>query len=274
MPDVTPFYLWGTAKSGKTWLKQLLCGHPAVAGLDEPHLTDKLLPSIKDSYDKYKTEYKHSKTSNLLNIDDEIINIYKSIIKNMSVNISGDVPIRWLGDDTPETIYVSDFCRAAFPEARFILVLRDGRDAMAASWYAECQKQPELTLQLCPSVEAYAPAYAKAWCYVIETATSFGTEYPKYFHILRYEDLVTSPVETVRTALEFLGESLSPSDIENAFDDYGLRREEDKWCRPVPEDKNWAKLGEVGYWRENLSADAVAAFNEVAGGPLSKMGYA
>ncbi len=59
-------------------------------------------------------------------------------------------------------------------------MLRDGCDALAASWYAECREDPPQTLELCPTIEDYAPAYAKAWCYVAETAAAFGAENPDY----------------------------------------------------------------------------------------------
>lgn len=116
MPEATPFYLWRTAQSGKSWLKRLLCERPAIAGLDEPHLMGTLFPFIVKCINHYNIYY-----------------------------YSG--PSYCVGFDTPDRLPAARFCADTFTEAKFLLMICDGGDAMAASWYMETDKPPPHNLR-------------------------------------------------------------------------------------------------------------------------------
>lgn|GEM_PF-3724366 len=280
MPEATPFYLWGTAQSGKSWLKRLLCEHPDIAGLDEPHLTDTLFPSIVRCINKYnndnleKKEISLRSSVNNINIKLVIRHLYKEIISNYSHSMSKHGNINWIGDDTPDTLHAAQFCADTFPEAKFLLVIRDGRDAMAASWYAETKKSPPLIYELCKTAEEYAPRYAEAWCHVMDTAKRFNEQNPNRLLEVRYEDLAADPVTVVRFVLTHFGLPVSEDTAAGYCGQTGMVRNGAVWHREPSDDQERVRLGQPGIWQEFLPPAAVDAFMQRAGDLLASLGYA
>ena len=181
---------------------------------------------------------------------------------------------RW-GDKTP--IYVEHMrqIQSALPEARFVHLIRDGRD-VALSRIRRALDEP-------PSVSRMA----KAWSKRIEAARRQAQELDHYLE-LRYEDLVADTETTLRQVCEFVD-----LDYEAAMLDYhehaGERLSEmagdlpaqgGKALRPGSERLAAHALAtqpprreRVGAWREQMAPSDVAQFEQVAGRLLVELGY-
>lgn len=181
---------------------------------------------------------------------------------------------RW-GDKTP--IYVEHMrqIQSALPEARFVHLIRDGRD-VALSRIRRALDEP-------PSVSRMA----KAWSKRIEAARRQAQELDHYLE-LRYEDLVADTETTLRQVCEFVD-----LDYEAAMLDYhehaGERLSEmagdlpaqgGKALRPGSERLAAHALAtqpprreRVGAWREQMAPSDVAQFEQVAGDLLVELGY-
>lgn len=95
---------------------------------------------------------------------------------------------RWL-EKTPPNIYCFRQIREVFPDAQFIQIVRDARDSMVS--YYRRNRDPFLT--------------AGQWYY----AMMAGLQYSDWenFLVVKYEDLVEKPAETLQGVCEFLGEA-------------------------------------------------------------------
>lgn len=180
---------------------------------------------------------------------------------------------RW-GDKTPLHAEYMDVLAEALPEARFIHLIRDGRD-VATSLRG---------LPFAPG-DGSIEAIATAWRDGIATARRLSGAVPHYREV-RYEQLVEQPAATLRELCEF---------IELRFDDSMLRAHERARERLgelasvriegdrvhlagdgpgiVTRTTSPPDPSRIGRWREALGAEEVARFEAVAGGALEALGY-
>lgn len=143
-----------------------------------------------------------------------------------------------------------------FPEARFIHIVRDGRDVFT-SW----RKMDPTKAN--PSVAAIE------WVYKIKKARkdlrrmddSRGYE-------VRYEALVSEPEPTVRSVCAFLELDFEPEmlDFWKSSDQYIGAHHSDLIFNPV-------STKSVGKWRKALSRREIRHFDAIAGGELARHGY-
>ena len=61
-----------------------------------------------------------------------------------------------------------------FPGARFIHIIRDGRDGAVSGWHHIYRDSPEWARTNYPTFSHYAGAYASAWAAYVEQGCSFG----------------------------------------------------------------------------------------------------
>ncbi|MEZ5155639.1 MAG: sulfotransferase [Solirubrobacterales bacterium] len=147
---------------------------------------------------------------------------------------------RW-GDDTPSYLKRMRRIQRALTEARFIHVVRDGRDTLAA-------RPAEINA-------GAAIATGQRWN---KKVRSVQVQAHLMNHLLevRYEDLIADPERELRRVCEF---------IELPF--------EAGMASPPDRSRIEAALGPVGSWRERLEPDQLEAFEEVAGPMLDELGY-
>ncbi len=99
-------------------------------------------------------------------------------------------------------------------------------------------------------------------------------------HLVRYEDLMADTAAVLRGARAFAGRYASDSDIARAVaaaDFAQLRRQEDeKGFREVPRPHLRAKFfrrGEVGGWRDELTAEQAARLEQAHAPMMRRLGY-
>jgi hypothetical protein len=181
---------------------------------------------------------------------------------------------RW-GDKTP--IYVESMLeiQGALPEARFVHLIRDGRD-VALSRIRRALDDPPPVWRI-----------AENWKRRIDAARRDAAELRHYLE-LRYEDLVRETEATLRRVCEFVDLPWDPAML-----DYHRHAEErlremagdlpargGKALRPGAERlaahalaRERPKPERIGAWRDEMSADDAAAFEEAAGDLLADLGY-
>ena len=147
---------------------------------------------------------------------------------------------RW-GDDTPSYLKRMRRIQRALTEARFIHVVRDGRDTLAAK----------------PAAISTGAAIAtgQRWSKKVRSAQQ-QEHLMDWFLEIRYEDLIADTEATLRKVCEFIELPFEPGMVDPA--DRGTLE---------------AVLGPVGCWRERLEPEQLGAFEEVAGEMLDELGY-
>jgi hypothetical protein len=174
------------------------------------------------------------------------------------------------GDASPDRLYTVPVLRRAFPDARFVQLLRDGRDVVVdmladpacLSWFkaatlSEGTEFPNAFLGLNRDEHRERwkdlPAAGKSalrWRSAVRLNAGLRREVPEeQLMTLRYEDLVRRPADTVAALSAFLETRISRVAL------YGRR------------------LPQVGSWRTGLRAPDRALVEKVAREELTRLGY-
>ena len=180
---------------------------------------------------------------------------------------------RW-GDKTPNYVHRMPLIYGLLPEARFVHIIRDGRDVALSTkdlWFG-----PD-------SVEEAA----QRWRSLIENARRQSKEIPHYLEV-RYEDLVSDTEPALRGIGGFVDLPWDPSmlayhttaderlseihrDIETPKGKKVVRGEMRKSLHTLtgqPPQRN-----RIGRWREEMGDADRRRFEEVAGETLLELGY-
>lgn len=178
---------------------------------------------------------------------------------------------RW-GDKTPHYVESMSTVREMFPEARFVHIVRDGRDVMLSLtplWFG-------------PGSLATA---AEFWSQTLISAQVQARTLPFYMEV-RYEDLVCDPAASLRQICEFLDLDWSPSMLE--YHRHAGQRiaeesaERHRNGRAISPGERMAihkyvdqppRQDRVERWRAEMSAADLRTFEGIAGETLDAFGY-
>jgi len=163
---------------------------------------------------------------------------------------------RW-GEKTPQNGPYWRAISEGFPEAKFVHLIRDGRDC-TLSWI-NANFGPKLTYPA-------AVKWAKYLDEMLEMKESLG---PERVFELRYEDLVNQPEASLKQLCLFLGETYDPDML-----DY--HRREDNYMTEKRNNQNLKQpviTTNAGKWRTKMSVKNQRIFEAVAGDQLKRHGY-
>ena len=164
---------------------------------------------------------------------------------------------RW-GDKTPAYIGHVDKLAATWPDARFVVLVRDGRDVA-------------LSVMGVPFGPNNAWAAARSWATAVRQGREAAARYPGRVLEIRYEDLVSKPEETVAAVCVFLELEYSPDMLAiEQTDRSKVVEDQASWFTNV-----WAGIttAAVGKWKTELTPREVDVFESVAGDELRLLGY-
>lgn len=193
----------------------------------------------------------------------------------MRIHLDGDVRF---AEKSPSNSFIVPFLARAFPDARFVHIVRDGRDAalslvrqpwLLASSRGSGRREPGgyrygpdarywVEPERRPEFEATTDLHRCIWSWRRHTEAALAgcAELPAArYHELRYESLVTSPVAEGEALLDFLAIDRPASRA--AFDE-ALGR---------------ADPGGVGRWGRELGPDDLATIEAEARPLLRRLGY-
>jgi hypothetical protein len=168
---------------------------------------------------------------------------------------------RWI-DSTPTNIPHLLRIHSDFPVARFIHIIRDGRD-VALSLDKRGWSRP-LPWQKGKGLLA-AGLY---WEWIVRKGRKYGAALGQQYFEVRYEDLVAQPEETLKKLAEFLGHDLDYARIR--------RSEIGSVKNPLTSFKEDLKVGQfapVGRWREKFLPEQLIWFERLVGDYLQELGY-
>jgi hypothetical protein len=164
------------------------------------------------------------------------------------------------GEKGPLYISHLDLLAELFPEARFVHVIRDGRDVVMAYMEAE---------QAAPRDVAWGAFH---WRLRVSRGRKSGRRLgPGRYREYRYEALVERPEEVVREICEFI-------DLEYDAQMFTYQEKAESFLADAkhPDDHQHLRLAPTKGlldWREQMSPDDVALFEGIAGDLLEELGY-
>ncbi len=182
------------------------------------------------------------------------------------------------GDASPDLMYCAESLVEAFPDARLVQLIRDGRDVVAGmladaetmSWFKHGATNVENEFPHpffgveTESDQATWPALTAAgkcamrWRGSVRAMARLRSSMSaEQLTTLRYEQLVRQPDATGDAVAEFIGAAIRPIQLRGRGRGGGA----------------WQPAVEPGGWRRLLTAGQMAEIEQVAGNDLRRVGY-
>lgn len=271
-PGGPPILVLGVRRSGTTLLRVMLDRHSEVAVPDEsyfvPQLADRHLRRVDP--DAFVDDLRRIDTLAEWNVPLDKVRtrlrrgmpIGAAIATVYAVYAEERGKERW-GDKTPMYMQNLHLLERLFPDALFVHLIRDGRDAatsflsMPKDLMTETWMQPESVAE-----------FACQWRAEVKAARRLGWRVggSRYLEV-RYEELVQD-VETVLRRISTF--ALLP--YEPRMVDY-VGKVEGSSAKPHQQSLNRPPTVGLRDWRLQMSPEEVGAFEQVAGDLLGELGY-
>jgi hypothetical protein len=273
--EINPIFIVGSPRSGTTLLRFMLSSHPNIYIPDEtgfiPHL-------VKPSHigDKLHLNEVHSLLDRIgrlnyqwRNLVKDIPSFYRALPSPNLTNvldalfhrvIADQHAIRW-GDKTPLYVRYISIIISIFPQAQFIHVIRDGRDAILSA-------QHKWGLTKFWYMDNYY--LIQNWITNITCGRRNGISLSKsQYYELHYEMLVREPEYTLQHICNYLGESYHLEMLA-----YTLLANQ---VGPGPDNHTEVlqpiSTASIGRWLTEMSVFDRKMVNHLAGSLLLELGY-
>ncbi|HTW70697.1 MAG TPA: sulfotransferase [Acetobacteraceae bacterium] len=274
------FFIGGAMKSGTTWLQLLLNAHPHIACRGEGHVANHLAPLLAQCIDRHNLKIAQKNRDVFHEIDgfpfywreDLAYMIGAALLLPFAAD-AADKMLRAVGEKTPDNVRHFDLLRTIFPEARFLHVVRDGRDCAVSAWFHNLRATPEWTRATYASLSNYAAVFAQEWATDIAQAHTFAAACPGACLTVRYESLVDDTAAVLRGVLDFLGLDAGAGVVAQCCDAARFERLSDGRARGTEDSGSFFRSGTSGNWRDHLDEAANRAFIAAASPWLEVLGY-
>jgi LPS sulfotransferase NodH len=269
-PGGPPLLILGVRRSGTTLLRVMLDRHSQLAVPDEsyfvPQLADRHLRRIE--VDDFVDDLRRLTT--LAEWDVPLDEVRARLRDGMPVGAAiGTVyavyaaqqgKARW-GDKTPMYMQNLRLLERLFPDALFVHLIRDGRDAALS--FLSMPRGIVTETWMHPRTPA---DFACQWRVEVSAARSLGRRVGRRYLEVRYEELVADVEAALRRICAFAGLDYEPAMAEYAGNvDVSRKPHQQRLMQPPTRG--------VRDWRTQLAAADTAAFEQVAGDLLRELGY-
>jgi hypothetical protein len=281
-------WIFGSSRSGSTWLLRMLASLEGVVPIDDPHLGHHLgvwrpislawataeHPPDLTTLDRVK----HDKDSYFFS--DRYRDAWHPALRRLiadrfdaQVADTATVPDPMVVVKEPGS-HVADILLSLFPGSHLVFLLRDGRDVVD-SWLAAYRTGSWALQEGAFPVtdggrEALVRWQSEVWAFRTDVVQRAYEAHPEDRRILvRYEDLVADPGRELARLADHLpitatADRLASAVAEHAFDAVpAVAKGETKAIRSAT----------PGGWRENLTASEHDVMHEVMGAKLAELGY-
>lgn len=278
-------WMFGSPRSGSTWLMQLFAEIPGISVIDESYLPLHLVPIdhtvpegeyFEQGQRAADPHYFFAKRY-LPELRDELRSLIVNGLVRQLRELGQLADPRWIVIKEPNGSHASDSVMSLFPESRLLFLVRDGRDvidslidAMLArdSWWQQSQVSEEP--RIASERMAFIRHHANLWLQRTEaTQRAYAaTPAPKRLQV-GYERLLADTDSQFGAMLDWLGMSLGAEQVGTAVQ----RR---SFSSIPPEQKGpgkRARSARPGQWRERLRPDEVDLLEQIMSAKLAQLGY-
>jgi hypothetical protein len=282
-------WIFGSSRSGSTWLLRMLSELDGAIGIDDPHLGHHLgvwrpIPlawAAGDESPELTTlnEVKREKPSYFFS--DRYRDVWgpalrELIVTRFEAEVSeagelGDEPLVIVKEPGSQ---IADLLLSLFPASRMIFLLRDGRDVVD-SWLAAHREGAwaleEGGFAVAPEGrEALIRWQSSVWAYRTEAVQRAYRRHGASRRVsVRYEELLRRPGREIGRICDSLGIEITPSRLEAIVREHAYSR--------VPSEEKGAdkeiRAADPGGWRRHMTAAEQRAMYEEMGEMLVEVGY-
>jgi hypothetical protein len=262
-------WIFGSPRSGSTWLLNLLAADRRVVKMDEPaigvHLgvTTRAVVGLADERlldHRTEGDYFFSGTHRAV--------WEKSLRRLLLRRLDAQAPRGILIIKEPHGSDAADLLMRLTPRSRMIFLLRDGRDVVDSALDAATSWGAKRLGEAAADRVTYARAQARDWLRRTEIVErAFNSHAPDRRRFIRYEQLRADPRSAADGLAEWIG--LDRAAVQEAADALAFER--------IPAEQRgpgrFARAATPGRWRESLSAEEREAVESVVATKVRSLGY-
>jgi hypothetical protein len=211
-----PFFIVGYERSGTTLMAAALDRHSRIAVPPETHFFVDVCPALhagqRGDPQFMVSHFFRSKRMGDLQLDSAQLldrmkrieptwaNLFLEALRLYAAGRGKDL----IGEKTPgHWRYLPEILRA-FPNAKSIWLIRDGRDAVASMMNMPWKRHNNLAL------------HGMQWRFAMERMMAFETQFPGRILRIKFEQLISDAKSEVQQACEFLGVEFEASQLDPA----------------------------------------------------------
>ncbi len=266
------FFVVGCQKSGTTWVQKLLNGHPSIRCHGEAYFGPVLMPLMQQAIQGYNQRQKAGQEG--LYTTEDLRELLRVAVGLSFLRWVGDSDVDAIGEKTPEHALCLKPLSECFPNAKFIHIIRDGRDVCVSGWFHNLRKAGPKFNQRFPDLSDYIRyTISQHWIPYIQHAQAFGSQHPEHYHQLRFEDLHANPEQHTQAMLQFLGVDDGEPAVNACLDAGSFDKLTQGRSRGEEDKSSFFRKGVVGDWKNHFNESHIAAYREAAGDLPAKLGY-
>ena len=245
-------FVFGAPRSGTTLLQRVLALNDQLFSID----AETGLFSLQNIFTRKHFGLSWNECQNLFQKSCDVVNFLENGVSEIRKK-NGFASNMRMVEKTPQHVMHLGFLMRHFPRARFIHIVRDGRDCFCSS-----RNHPNIPQN------SSVRRFAKYWAACVTEGLKFDTR--NNLIRVKYEDLVASPESVVgdlmhRLDLNLQRRQLDPGEI--GQDDRAKRDEFARLRHPI-------RPASVGRWRLEMDERELKNFEDVAGHLMPRLGYA
>lgn len=274
---IRPFFIIGCGRSGNTLLRAILCSNSKVSIPPESYVLGKVYNKFRmfnilawpelvkiivaefeshENFSDWKINLQpvYQKLIHIEENDQSLAKIIDVIFRHYSDEKFPGYAI-W-GDKTPQNNLWIDKIHKIFPEAKYINIIRDGRDVscsfLRSGHYTDID------------------TICRYWNMNILLTEKFEKKTKRLLKI-RYEDLVSKPEKEIRIICKFLNirfekKMIKPNLLFNKLGDVPVHKHHHNIIKPI-------NTNSIGKWRKNFSKKQQKIVNKILQKNLKKLDY-
>jgi len=260
--SASPIIVGGCGRSGTTLMRVILDTHPRICCGPESRLFQPRVPAPTKLARRFGLP-----ADEVTRLFDTAGSQAEFIDRFFTLYSQRRQKPRW-AEKTPRNVLYLDYVFEHFPNARFVHMIRDGRDTICSLRTHPRHKLVDGKLVKLNTWHPIGPCLQR-WLNDVRAGLAFRGD-PRYMEI-RYEALVASPRETLVPLFDFLGEPFDERVL-----DYHRERGQSRDATHFPQNPEATRpmyAGAVARWQKDLSDDEIALVKREAGPLLTELGY-
>jgi len=203
---LAPVFVGGTWDSGVNSLRGILDAHSHLEAGEETKLIPIMCSLRNDWWSGMAADLEAAGIG-----EAQLDGAIRGFIAGLLDGASPSPDVRTV-ETTPHTLLHMETVARLYPRARFVHVVRDGRDVVSSllgrDWIDPATGEKVWCCQDAKSAADY-------WVHVVEAIRQQGQQFGDRYLEIRYEDLVEHPEAVMRHVLAFLGERWEPSILDH-----------------------------------------------------------
>ena len=262
--DFAPVFIVGTARSGTTLTATTLSRHSQLAVPPETLFMSHIVRRTCNRR-KMLARVEHSKRCRDLGVSPQLLAekfgecpatyswLFRVLLESYATRLGKPV----VAEKSPvHLLYVPTLLKW-YPKARFVLVVRDGRDCV-------------LSMKKVPWAHDNLVRHAAQWSMRMNVARKFLKDYTRSFHVLRYEAFVLDPEQEIQRLMQFLELEFEHSQLVPGTQASPIPAWEAAWKAKAAEAPDQTRIAS---WRKEANDKTVLMMDSVMHQELAAWGY-